>query len=414
MKILVIGSGGREHALCWKLKQSSRASKIYVAPGNAGMESIAELVSIDVLDFEKLISFVKQEKIDLTVVGPEVPLVNGIVDAFEKESLKIFGPNKLAAIIEGSKNFAKDLMKKYQIPTAKYASFNNYEEAKKHILEVGTPIVIKADGLAAGKGVVVALNEEEALKALEDMFINNKYSSAAASIVIEEFLDGEEFSLMAFVNGENVYPMVIAKDHKRAYDNDLGPNTGGMGVYSPVPTISNEKIIEGINNIMIPTAKAMVAEGRPFVGILYGGLINTKDGVKTIEFNCRFGDPETEVILPRLESDLLEVILNILDNKEPELKWKEDACVGVVLASKGYPEVYQKGHTISGINEVNSNVFHMGTKKDDNNFVTNGGRVLLVTENGQSIEEARECVYKEINKIQCDNLFYRTDIGKRH
>jgi phosphoribosylamine---glycine ligase len=415
MKVLVIGRGGREHTIAWKVKQSENVTDVFVAPGNDGMIDVATLVNIDEGDHKALIEFAKQEKIDLTIVGPEVPLMNGIVNDFRAENLQIFGPTKEAAIIEGSKGFTKDLMKKYNIPTAEYETFTDFEEAKAYVEKVGAPIVIKADGLAAGKGVVVAMTLEEAIVSLHDMLLDEKYGDASASVVIEEYLEGEEFSLMSFVNGNKVYPMVIAQDHKRAYDGDRGPNTGGMGAYSPVPQISNEIIERSIQEIVIPVAKAMISEERIFTGILYAGLMLTEKGPKVIEFNARFGDPETEVVLPRLESNLAELMLAILNNEEIELKWSDDAVVGVVLAANGYPEVPEKGALIEGLNSVSDStmIFHAGTKLENNEFVTNGGRVLIVAHRGNSIEEACDNVYKQITNIHSNGLFYRHDIAHK-
>lgn len=414
MNVLVIGRGGREHALAWKFAQSQQVEKVYVAPGNEGMRDVAMPVDIDENDFDALVLFAKENNIGLTFVGPEIPLMNGIVDRFEAEGLRVFGPSKAAAVIEGSKAFTKELMKKYDIPTAAYETFTDYEEAVAYIQKVGAPIVIKADGLAAGKGVTVAMTLEEALEAVKEMLQDVKFGEASKKVVIEEFLDGQEFSLMAFVNGTTVYPMVIAQDHKRAFDGDKGPNTGGMGAYSPVPQIPESAVSEAIETILHPTAEAMIQEGRSFTGILYAGLILTNEGPKVIEFNARFGDPETEVVLPRLESDLVDVCNDVLDGKELTLKWSEEAVIGVVLASKGYPEAYEKGAVISGVNTLEDViVFHAGTAMKHGDFVTNGGRVLFVACKAKDLQTAKDNVYKEIKKIESDGLFYRSDIGYR-
>ncbi|PFK44051.1 phosphoribosylamine--glycine ligase [Bacillus cereus] len=414
MNVLVIGRGGREHALAWKFAQSEQVEKVYVAPGNEGMRDVAMPVDIDENDFDALVLFAKENNIGLTFVGPEIPLMNGIVDRFEAEGLRVFGPSKAAAVIEGSKAFTKELMKKYDIPTAAYETFTDYEEAVEYIQKVGAPIVIKADGLAAGKGVTVAMTLEEALEAVKEMLQDVKFGEASKKVVIEEFLDGQEFSLMAFVNGTTVYPMVIAQDHKRAFDGDKGPNTGGMGAYSPVPQIPESAVSEAIETILHPTAEAMIQEGRSFTGILYAGLILTNEGPKVIEFNARFGDPETEVVLPRLESDLVDVCNDVLDGKELTLKWSEEAVIGVVLASKGYPEAYEKGAVISGLNTLEDViVFHAGTAMKHGDFVTNGGRVLFVACKAKDLQTAKDNVYKEIKKIKSDGLFYRSDIGYR-
>lgn len=414
MKVLVIGRGGREHAIAWKVAQSPLLTKLYAAPGNPGIAEIAELVPVEEHELEALVQFAKQEEIDLTIVGPEAPLLQGVVDRFQAEGLRIFGPRKEAALIEGSKAFAKQLMKKYGIPTAEYESFTSYEEAKAYVEQKGAPIVIKADGLAAGKGVVVAMTVEEALEALHEMMVEKKFGKASEQVVIEQFLVGEEFSLMAFVHGEKVYPMVIAQDHKRAFDNDEGPNTGGMGAYSPVPQIEDEVVQQAVEQIVHPVAKALVAEGCSFTGILYAGLIATKEGPKVIEFNARFGDPEAQVVLPRLETDLVSFLLDLLDGKAVSLTWTDEAVLGVVLAAKGYPEAYEKGAEIAGLETLKEStlVFHAGTKREDV-LRTNGGRVLLVAAKGATLQEAQREVYDEIAKVRCDQLFYRRDIGDK-
>ncbi|WP_445291208.1 phosphoribosylamine--glycine ligase, partial [Bacillus cereus] len=414
MNVLVIGRGGREHALAWKFAQSEKVEKVYVAPGNEGMRDVATPVDIDENDFDALVLFAKENNVELTFVGPEIPLMNGIVDCFKEEGLRVFGPNKEAAVIEGSKAFTKELMKKYDIPTAAYETFTDYEEAVQYIQKVGAPIVIKADGLAAGKGVTVAMTLEEALQAVKEMLQDVKFGAASKKVVIEEFLDGQEFSLMAFVNGTTVHPMVIAQDHKRAFDGDKGPNTGGMGAYSPVPQIPESAVQEAIQTVLHPTAKAMIAENRSFTGILYAGLILTNDGPKVIEFNARFGDPETEVVLPRLENDLVDVCNAVLDESELTLQWSEEAVIGVVLASKGYPEAYKKGEIITGLDRLeDAIVFHSGTAMKHGDVVTNGGRVLFIAYKAKDLQEAKDRVYKEIAKIESDGLFYRSDIGYR-
>lgn len=416
MKILVIGSGGREHALCKKISESSLVSQVYCAPGNDGIEE-ATLVPIPETNIADLITFCKNEKIDLTIVGPEAPLVAGIVDEFEANGLKIFGPRKNAAQIEGSKTFAKQLMEKYNIPTASFATFTSYDEAKAYVEEKGTPIVIKADGLAAGKGVVVATTFEEAYCALKEMLLEKKFGSSSQKVVIEEFLEGEEFSLMAFVHGENVYPMVIAQDHKRAFDGNEGPNTGGMGAYTPVPHIPEEVVNKAIEDVLHPTAKALVEEGCAFTGILYGGLIATKNGPKVIEFNARFGDPETQVVLERLESDLVQVILDILNHRTPNLVWSNEAVVGVVVAAQGYPLQYKKGMPLPDltIEHPDITVYHAGTKRPNKNgpFVANGGRLILVAGKGTTLEEAKNKVYTHMPNFPEEDFFYRKDIGHR-
>jgi phosphoribosylamine---glycine ligase len=416
MNVLVVGRGGREHALCRKLKESKLVDQVFVAPGNAGMDDVAELITIEENQHDKLIQFAKDKEIGLTLIGPEIPLLDGIVDRFQEAGLLVFGPNQAAALIEGSKSFAKELMQKYHIPTADYAVYDSFEEAKAYVEKKGAPIVIKADGLAAGKGVTVALTVEEAIASLKELLVEQKFGESSTTIVIEEFLAGEEFSLMAFVNGEIVIPLEIAQDHKRAYDGDQGPNTGGMGAYSPVPQISKEDVKLGVENILKPAAKAMVAEGRSFCGILYAGLILTDMGPKVIEFNARFGDPETQVILPRLNSDLIEVIMNLLKGETTELQWDEQFVIGVVVAAKGYPEQYQKGAVLNGLKEVSDDVylFHAGTNKNEaGQFTTNGGRVLLAGAKGKDLKLAQQRVYEELEKVRCDEVFYRKDIGSR-
>ncbi|WP_175986593.1 phosphoribosylamine--glycine ligase [Bacillus sp. Marseille-Q1617] len=416
MKVLVIGRGGREHAIARKLAESESVSSVFCAPGNPGMAEVAECFPVQETDFNSLISLVKEKEIDYTFVGPENPLLEGIVDEFQAHGLKIFGPAKDAAIIEGSKSFSKELMKKYDIPTAEYEVFTDIEAAEAYIKKTGAPIVIKADGLAAGKGVVVAQTEEEALQALEEMLLDKKFGNASVKVVIEECLVGEEFSLMAFVQGENVYPMVIAQDHKRAFDGDQGPNTGGMGAYSPVPHISDEIVKEAVSTVLYPTAKAMVKENRSFTGILYAGLMLTADGPKVIEFNARFGDPETQVVLPRLKSDLGLIIRDLLDGQEINLDWKEEAVVGVVLASDGYPEGYKKGVSLPDLQHVKQGtlIYHAGTaRNEEGELVTDGGRVLLAAAEAGTVEAAYHAVYEELNKLKCKGLFYRRDIGKK-
>jgi phosphoribosylamine--glycine ligase len=415
MKVLIIGRGGREHAIAWKAAQSPLVTKLYAAPGNPGIAQVAELVPIEEHDIDALVRFAKKEGIDLTIVGPEAPLLAGIVDRFEEEGLRIFGPRKNAALIEGSKAFAKELMKKYGIPTAEHATFTSYEEAKAYVEKKGAPIVIKADGLAAGKGVIVAATLSEAIQALDAMMIENQFGDASKKVVVEEYLEGEEFSFMAFVHGEHVYPLAIAQDHKRAYDNDKGPNTGGMGAYSPVPQISDQTVETALSTILQPMAKALAAEGRPFTGVLYAGLMETSQGPKVIEFNARFGDPEAQVVLPRLENDLIEVITAVMEGQNIELRWSDETVIGVVLAAKGYPGAYERGAVISGWDQLGEKtlVFHAGTKMENNTLYTNGGRVLLVAEKGETLEQARKTVYAQIAHIDCDQLFYRRDIGKR-
>lgn len=416
MKVLVIGSGGREHAIARQFNVSPSVNKVFVAPGNDGMKNDAECVQISATDFEALASFAKENKIDLTFVGPEQPLAEGIVDYFTERGLLAFGPTKAAAQIEGSKSFAKELMAKYNIPTAGYGTFTDSEEAKAFIREQGAPIVVKADGLAAGKGVIVAMTLDEALEAVDDMIGNQLFGESSSKVVIEEFLDGEEFSYMSFVHNGQIYPMVIAQDHKRAYDGDTGPNTGGMGAYSPVPQISDAVVQEAYDQVVVPTVEAMAAEGVPFTGILYAGLILTEDGPKTIEFNARFGDPETQVVLPRMASDFGEFMMALMESKPYELKWNEEAMLGVVVAADNYPGDVVKGAALPDLDKLSEqglDVFHAGTKSGDTGFIGNGGRVILVTAQADSLKQAQEDVYKGLSQLEWDGFFYRKDIGWR-
>lgn len=418
MDILVVGGGGREHAIIWSLSRSPKAGKIYCAPGNAGIAQLAECVPIGVFEFDKLTAFAKEKNIDYVVIGPDDPLAAGIVDAFEVHSIPVFGPRKNAAEIEGSKTFMKDLLHKYSIPTAAYEKFSDYEAALAYLRGQGLPIVIKADGLAAGKGVTVAYSREEAELALRDIMVTKVFGEAGAQVVIEEFLAGQEMSILAFVDGETVRPMAAAQDHKPAYDGDKGPNTGGMGTYSPLPHIDQAIIDEAVETIIKPTAKAMVAEGRSFSGVLFAGLMISPDGKpKTIEFNARFGDPETQVVLPRLKSDLLEIFLAVTEGRlaDIEIEWSEDAAVCVVLASEGYPGTYPKGVPITGLEgRPNELIFHAGTARgEDGSWVTNGGRVLGVVGMGATIAEARAAAYASAETISFSGMHKRTDIAMK-
>ena len=413
MNVLVIGKGGREHALVWKFANSPSVAKVFAAPGNPGMSEQAVCVPIKENDIDELVDFAKSKEIALTFVGPEVPLLQGIVDRFKEAGLLIFGPSQKAAQIEGSKSFAKNLMKKYGIPTAASETFTSYDGALAYVREKGAPIVLKADGLAAGKGVIVATTLKEAEEGLYELMVDKRFGEASERVVIEDFLEGEEFSLMSFVHDEIVLPMEIAQDHKRAYDGDEGPNTGGMGAYSPVPQIPNEAVQKAIQEIVLPTVSAMKQEGTPFTGILYAGLILTKEGPKVIEFNARFGDPETQVILPRLKNDLADLLISLLNGNKPELLWSEESVLGVVLASKGYPVSSSEPSVIAGLENMLSetNVFHAGTKVSEDTLQTDGGRVLLVASKGKSLGEAQKQVYDEMKKITCEGSFYRKDIG---
>ena len=409
MKVLVIGGGGREHAIVDALARSPRVGKIYCAPGNAGIARQAECVAIRETEVEKLRDFAALRGVGLTIVGPEAALAAGVADAFRAAGLRIFGPTKAAARIESSKEFAKKLMVKYGIPTAAYETFADYAEALAYVGSRPLPAVLKYDGLAAGKGVVVARTLSEAEAALRDMLLDDKFGRG--KVVVEEFLTGPEFSFMCFVSGRKVFPMVLAQDHKRAFDGDEGPNTGGMGAYSPLPFITKEDEAYALERIMQRAADAMVDEGCPFTGVLYGGLMKTPDGIKVIEFNARFGDPETEVVLPRMKTDLAEVCCAVADGRDVRIEWDDRAALGIVLASKGYPGAYEKGWEIAGLDEVAGAVYHMGTKADGERILTAGCRVLFVVGRGATLAEARRRALASVGKIGCGNLFHRSDIG---
>ncbi|MFD0619655.1 phosphoribosylamine--glycine ligase [Paenibacillus sp. GCM10027629] len=418
MRVMVVGRGGREHAIVWALKKSEKVKHLVCAPGNAGIAQLAECVDISESQFEELAQYALDHAIDLVVVGPDDPLAAGIVDVFEAKEIPVFGPRKNAAIIEGSKTFMKDLLRKYNIPTAAYEKFDNYEDALAYLRQQSAPIVIKADGLAAGKGVIVAQTMEEAEQALQEMMVGKVFGNAGNQVVIEEFMAGQEMSILAFVDGETVRPMSPAQDHKPVYDGDKGPNTGGMGTYSPLPHIPQSIIDEAIETIVIPTAKAMVAEGRPFRGVLFAGLMITPDGKpKTVEFNARFGDPETQVVLPRLKTDLVDIFLAAVNGTlhELEIKWSEEAAVCVILASGGYPASYPKGLPVKGLDEVQEAlVFHAGTATNEQGqFVTNGGRVFGVVGLGATIAEARAKAYADADRIQFEGKQNRSDIANK-
>lgn len=413
MKLLVIGSGGREHAICRKLLEDTQVDAVFCAKGNPGMQKDGvQLVDIAEDNHPALIQFVKENQIDWTFVGPEIPLLNGIVDDFQAAGLKIFGPNQQAAMIEGSKDFAKQLMRDYHIPTAKYQTFSDFEAAKSYVLENGAPIVIKADGLAAGKGVVVAMTEQEALEALEDMLLDHKFGASSAQVVVEEFLAGEEFSLLSFVRENEVYPMVIAQDHKRIFDGDKGPNTGGMGAYSPVPQIPESMVQTAIKEIVQKAADGMVDRKTPFTGILYAGLIATNEGPKVIEFNARFGDPETQVVLPRLKTSLAQIIDDLLNNRQPDITWYDFATLGVVVAAPGYPADYEKNIVLPEMqNTEEQTVYYAGVTAKKEQLVSSGGRVFLVTSQGTNLADAQQKAYAYLNQYDLSQFFYRKDIG---
>lgn len=430
MKILVIGSGGREHAIVDALARSPRVEKIFCAPGNAGIAEQAQCVAIREAEVERLRDFAVENDIALTVVGPEAALAAGVVDVFKAAGLRIFGPTKAAARIESSKEFAKNLMRKYDIPTAAFRAFTDYASARDYVRSRPLPAVLKYDGLAAGKGVVIAQTIEEVEATLRDMLLDDKFG--AGKVVVEDFMTGPEFSFMCFVSGCKVWPMALAQDHKRAFEGDRGPNTGGMGAYSPLPFISAEDERYALEAIMQPVADAMVAEGCPFEGVLYGGLMKTPQGIRVVEFNARFGDPETEVVLPRLKSDIVDIFCAVADGGDTELAWHDFATLGIVMASKGYPDAYEKGHRIEGTEEVvqcGAQVYHMGTARTAGfpatsgdlamagdlatagSLTTAGGRVLIVVGRGATLAEAREQALAGVEHIRCENLFYRKDIG---
>ena len=419
MKVLVIGSGGREHALVWKIAQSPLVDKVWCAPGNPGTGLIAENVDIKVDDLTGLLGFAKQEGIDLTVVGPELPLSLGIVDLFEEYGLRIFGARRNAALIEASKAFAKDLMKKYAIPTAAYEVFTEVEPAVTFIDEVGTPIVIKADGLAAGKGVIIAATRDEAVAAVTDMLAGNTFGAAGSRVVIEEFLKGEEASFLAFTDGKRIVPLASAQDHKAVFDGDRGPNTGGMGAYSPAPVVTSAIHEKAMTEVMRRAVDGMAAEGRPYRGVLYAGLMIDGDSVKTLEFNARFGDPECQPLLMRMKSDIVPVLLAVAegDLSGVEIEWHDSAAVCVVMASQGYPGDYRKGNEIRGLEEAarieELFVFHAGTAERDGAIVTSGGRVLGVTALGDTVQGAIDRAYRGVAAITWDGVHYRRDIGRK-
>ncbi len=421
MNVLVIGGGGREHALAWKAAQSNNVDKVFVAPGNAGTAKEVNLENVDigVEDIAGLVAFAKAQAIELTIVGPEAPLVEGVVDAFQAEGLNIFGPSQAASQLEGSKAFTKDFLARHAIPTAEYQNFTEIDPAIAYVKEKGAPIVVKADGLAAGKGVIVAMTEAEAEEAIRDMLAGNAFGDAGSRVVIEEFLDGEEASFIVMVDGKNVLPFATSQDHKRVGDGDTGPNTGGMGAYSPAPVVTPEIHQRVMDEVIMPTVEGMAKEDTPYTGFLYAGLMIMADGTpKVIEYNCRFGDPETQPIMLRLESDLVALCLAACDGKldTADIQFTEQASVGIVLAAGGYPGSYDKGLPIAGLDkaaEMEGKVFHAGTRLDGDNTVTNGGRVLCATALGNTVTEAQEKAYELTKAIEWDGVFYRNDIAYR-
>ncbi len=421
MKVLVIGSGGREHALAWRSAQSANVEAVYVAPGNAGTatEQNVQNIEIDVLDFDALAAFATDNNIGLTIVGPEAPLVDGIVDFFQERDLPCFGPNKAAAQLEGSKAFTKDFLARHLIPTAAYQTFTETNAAIQYIKDQGAPIVVKADGLAAGKGVIVAQTEDEAISAVKDMLAGNRFGKAGHRVVIEQFLVGEEASFIAMVDGTNILPMATSQDHKARDNGDKGPNTGGMGAYSPAPVVTDDVYQRIMDEVIRPTVKGMTEDGHPYTGFLYAGLMISEDGVpNVVEFNCRFGDPEAQPVMLRLQSDLPSLCLAALEQSldQQSAEWDSRPAVGVVLAAGGYPEFYAKGAVISGLEDqsgAETKVFHAGTRLSDGAIVTNGGRVLCATAVGDSVAEAQAAAYQQVNRIHWDNVYFRTDIAYR-
>lgn len=421
MKVLIVGGGGREHALAWKIAQSPRVKEVFVAPGNAGTSSEPKVdnVEISAEDIDTLLSFALRNAVDLTVVGPEAPLVAGIVDRFSDNGLRCFGPSKAAAQLEGSKSFTKDLLSKYNIPTAAYGSFTDLSSAKRYLRKHGSPIVVKADGLAAGKGVTVAMDEQQATTAVEDCLQGNLFGSAGSKVVIEEFLTGEEASFMCMVDGEHILPLASSQDHKARDNRDKGPNTGGMGAYSPAPVVTDEVHSRIMREVIEPTVAGLANEGIPYTGFLYAGLMVEEDGaVRVLEYNCRFGDPETQPVLMRLKTDLVDLCDNALDGnlQQASIDWDPRVALGVVMASAGYPDAYEKGRIISGLDQAESDsvkTFHAGTRVHNGNIVTDGGRVLCVTALGDNTYEAQEKAYNAVGHIHWDGVYYRTDIGYR-
>ena len=417
MKLLVVGSGGREHAIAKKLLESQSVEQVFVAPGNDGMAlDGVDLVNIGISEHSKLIEFARENDVAWSFIGPDDALAAGIVDDFNQAGLKAFGPSRLAAELEWSKDFAKEIMVKYGVPTAAYGTFSDFEEAKAYIEKQGAPIVVKADGLALGKGVVVAETVEQAVEAAQEMLLDNKFGDSGARVVIEEFLDGEEFSLFAFVNGDKFYILPTAQDHKRAYDGDNGPNTGGMGAYAPVPHLPQSVVVQSVETIIKPVLKGMIAEGRPYLGVLYAGLILTADGPKVIEFNSRFGDPETQIILPRLTSDFAQNITDILDKKEPAITWlDEGVTLGVVVASNGYPLDYEKGLPLPDKTDGDIITYYAGAKFAENSraLLSNGGRVYMLVNTADTVSAAQKKIYNQLEKQDTTGLFYRTDIGSK-
>jgi phosphoribosylamine--glycine ligase len=419
MRILVVGGGGREHALCWAISASPLCTKLYCAPGNAGIAEVAECVEVGAEDIPGQVALAQRLKIDFVVIGPDAPLVAGMADAFTAVGIKVFGPSKKAAQLEGSKGFTKELCRRHDIPTAAYERFTDLAKAEAYIRKQATPIVVKADGLAAGKGVIIAETVEQAIEAARDMLEGNRFGASGASIVVEEFMDGEEASLFALSDGEHVLPLVGAQDHKRAFDGDKGPNTGGMGAYSPVPILAPAMFDRAMREIILPTVKALKDEGTPFKGVLYAGLMIGTSGPRLVEYNCRFGDPETQVLMMRLKSDIVPALMACADGglKHFDLRWTDETALTVILATKGYPDSYPKGSEIRGLDAASKvpgvQIFHAGTKADGKRILANGGRVLNVTAMARTVQEARERAYRAVDLIDWPEGFCRRDIAWR-
>jgi phosphoribosylamine--glycine ligase len=419
MRILVVGGGGREHALCWAISASPLCTKLFCAPGNAGIAEVAECVDVGAEDIPGQLALAQRLKIDFVVIGPDAPLVAGMADAFTAAGIKVFGPSRAAAQLEGSKGFTKELCRKHNIPTAAYERFTDLAKAEAYIKQQGAPIVVKADGLAAGKGVIVAETVEQAIAAARDMLEGNRFGASGASIVVEEFMDGEEASLFALSDGEHVLPLVGAQDHKRAFDDDKGPNTGGMGAYSPVPVLDQAMFDRAMREIILPTVTAMKADGIPFKGVLYAGLMIGKSGPRLVEYNCRFGDPETQVLMMRLKSDIVPALIACADGglRHFDLRWSDETALTVILATKGYPDSYPKGSEIRGLDAAAKipgvQIFHAGTKRDDDRILANGGRVLNVTAMARTVQQARERAYRAVDLIDWPEGFCRRDIAWR-
>lgn len=409
--VLVLGSGGREHALCYRLHHSESVNNVYCAPGADGMSDVAKILALDIFAHEVVIQKAQELEIDLVLVGPETVLASGITDALEAVGIKVFGPTQKATQLESSKAFSKDFMKRYDIPTAAYGTFSNLKDAQSYLMTQSFPIVIKASGLAAGKGVIIATDYDEAMEALDAMFVDKKFGDSGDEVIIEEFMEGDEFSLLVLCHNNTALPLQVAQDYKRIFDHDEGENTGGMGAYTPVDRVSQKQVDVAMETIVAPTLQGMMDEGMPFTGVLFCGLMNTSEGMKTIEFNVRFGDPETEALMLAFESDLYEVILSVMNDEPMDIKWSKDYHLGVVMSSPNYPETPITGRPIEGLDQVGT-VFHMGTKLENDTYQTSGGRVLFVYGSGATLELAQEAAYKNIKPIKSEGIHFRKDIGQ--